>query len=270
VLGTEYGGQPYSTFVSNVTVKDLLQHTSGGWNNAYPGDIVYTNPTFTPAQLITWALTNKPLANAPGTTYQYSNFGYLVLARIIEKSSGKTCEEYIKNDIFKLIGIRDIELAGNTLAERKNNEVVYYGQGGEPAFVYTDPLRRNDGPSAWIASPTDLLRFITAIDSLPSRPDILSNATLTIMRTPSALNQNYASGLNIENHVDAGGSLWYHYGSIPGAQSVFLRMSNGMCAAFTANSRSKINNGLNIMGQLIAGILIDPSTTWQDIDMFSK
>ncbi|RYY56513.1 MAG: class A beta-lactamase-related serine hydrolase [Chitinophagaceae bacterium] len=269
LLGTAYGAAPYSFNVASVTVRDLLRHTSGGWNNSYPGDICFTNPAMTADQLTDWALKNKPLSNTPGTTYQYSNFGYLVLARIIEKVTAKTYAAYMKESILQPLGITHTEIMGNTLADRKSGEVVYYGQGSEAANVYSDPYARNDGPMGWISTPTEMLMLFTAADSSATRPDILTASTLTAMRTPSAANQYVACGLVVENDAAAGGSIWYHFGSLPGTQSVMFRMTNGWCASFVINTRAgNGNTSQNAFAEMLLGIVADNTIAWQDIDQF--
>ena len=87
ILDTLYGTQPYGPFISDITVYELLHHTEGGWPNDAT-DPMFTNPTMTAAQLISWTLDNRPLSNVPGTTYAYSNFGYCILGRVIEKITG--------------------------------------------------------------------------------------------------------------------------------------------------------------------------------------
>jgi len=69
----------------------------------------------------------------PGTSFAYSNFGYCILGRVIEKLTGQTYEKYITENILKRCGISDMRIAGNTLTDRAINEVKYYSQtGGDP------------------------------------------------------------------------------------------------------------------------------------------
>ncbi len=268
ILGTEYGTAPYSTRVANITVKDLLHHTTGGWSNAWPQDPAFQQPNATAKELITWTLNNRALTHDPGTSYQYSNFGYLVLGRIIEKVSGKGYEQYVKQDILAPIQATNTEIAGNTLAERKTNEVKYYGQGSEVPYVYTDPWKRNDAAAGWITTPTDLVRLLTAIDSSNTRPDILTGATLKLMRTPNTVNNAYASGMYVsaENWTP---SNWYHFGSLPGTQALVFRTSTGWSVAFTINTRfTNANTSQNAFASMLISIVTDNSIMWQDIDQF--
>ena len=70
------------------------------------------------AQLIESTLRNRPLDNPPGQHYAYSNFGYCVLGRVIEKITRQSYEKYVRNSVLKRCGVTDMIIAGNTLAQR--------------------------------------------------------------------------------------------------------------------------------------------------------
>jgi CubicO group peptidase (beta-lactamase class C family) len=78
-----------------VTIEHLLTHTTGGWGNRFR-DPMFMNKDMTHRQLIAWTLEQMRLTAPPGETYAYSNFGYCVLGRVIEKLTGQTYEQYIK------------------------------------------------------------------------------------------------------------------------------------------------------------------------------
>src|SRR6266498_2142331 len=92
ILGSTYGTKPYAANVQQITVRRLASHTSG-WSND-GGDPMFMNPSMTQAQLIGWVLDNRPLKNDPGKAYEYLNFGFCVLGRVIEKVSGKGYEDF--------------------------------------------------------------------------------------------------------------------------------------------------------------------------------
>jgi CubicO group peptidase (beta-lactamase class C family) len=67
----------------------------------------------------------KGLDFAPGTAYNYSNTGYLVLGEVIEKKSGMTYENYVKQNIFAPLGIYDVRQGKNLLADKQEREGEY-------------------------------------------------------------------------------------------------------------------------------------------------
>jgi D-alanyl-D-alanine carboxypeptidase len=265
VLGTTYGTQPYKIYVTNITVDHLLHQTQGGWGTNAPGDPAFYDSTMSHTALINWTVDNNLLINVPGTTYRYSNFNFILLARIIEKVSGKTYEDYIKQDILNPLGATNTVIAGNNLSSKKANEVVYKGQGGDIPFVYSlYNYTRADGAFGWVSTPTDILRFATAVDSSNTKPDILSGTTLKTMATTTTANPYYGCGWAIE------GPEWYWFGSLPGTASLIYRNSNGICVSFVANSRLQPNpnNALNGIAGIINEVIGNSAIAWQDIDQF--
>ena len=268
LLGTTYGTQPYSANVQAVTVSQLLHHTSGGWGNA-SNDPAFFDINWSSAKVFDSTLVKLPLAT-PGSVFNYSNFNYMVLARIIEKVSGKTYEQFVKDEILTPVGATQTAIAGKTLAERKTNEVKYYGQAGDATWAYDKmDFARADGAMGWMGTSTDLLRFANAVDSSATRPDILSGATIKTMVTNSpnstGFGFNFGSGWVVEANE------WFWWGSLPGTFGILYRNGNGICIAALANSRMQPNatNSLNtFINNIINYVAFDQSIPWQNIDQF--
>src|SRR5262249_38438127 len=161
ILGTTYGSQPYGAHIAEITVDQLLHHTAGGWSNS-SSDPMFLYPNMTAAQLISWTLDNRPLDNVPGAAYAYSNFGYCVLGRVIEKVTGQLYEDAAKTLVLTPIGVTDMTIAGNTLADRLPAEVKYYGQSGEDPYSFN--IRRMDSHGGWLATARDLANFLVHVD----------------------------------------------------------------------------------------------------------
>lgn len=83
-----------------------------------------------------------PGPRVPGQNWAYSNFGYCVLGRVIEKITSKPYDEYVQQSVLNPCGITTMQLAGNTQADRRADEVVYYGQGEQDP--YGMPVTRMD------------------------------------------------------------------------------------------------------------------------------
>ncbi len=93
---------------SRITIHQLLTHTSGIPNYTSFPDFVNKRAfeTMTPRELIS-TFSDKPLDFNPGTKFSYSNSGYIVLGAIIEKVTGKSYEEVLKEKILKPIGMEN-------------------------------------------------------------------------------------------------------------------------------------------------------------------
>ena len=113
-----WGGVLGDARIPDITVQHLLDH-QGGWDRDISpvGDAVFSTIQIStdmglsyPAaasNVISWMF-SKPLDFAPGTSTAYSNFGYQILGRIIEKASGKSYINYLQQDLLGPFGITDI------------------------------------------------------------------------------------------------------------------------------------------------------------------
>jgi CubicO group peptidase (beta-lactamase class C family) len=228
ITGTDYGPPPYHPQVDEITVENLLTHTSGGWSNSH-ADPMFMNLGMSHPELIEWTLRNRPLDHSPGQQYAYSNFGYCVLGRVIEKVTGQPYAAYVRNSVLKRCGINDMTIAGNTLAERRPQEVKYYGQGDNP---YSMNVSRMDSHGGWIARPSDLVQFLMHVGGFATPTNILKRQTIQTMTTASAANAGYAKGWSV-NKVNN----WWHNGSMPGTATIAVRTHSGFCWAAFANTR---------------------------------
>ncbi|MCE5173495.1 serine hydrolase [Paenibacillus profundus] len=265
ILGTTYGTQPYSANINQITVQHLLEHTSG-W--ARSQDPMFGHFNLNQHELITWMLDNSPLTFVPGQTFDYLNFGYCVLGRVIERVSGASYADYVRQHVLAPCGISDMHIAGDTLADRRSNEAVYYTQSGWNPYAIR--VSRMDAHGGWIASATDLARFLVRVDRFPTKPDILSSGSLATMYTPTIASRadgspaNYAKGWNIH----PSGNYW-HDGDIPGTASIAVRTNNGYCWAVLVNSRNdaqlqKMRTDLDNLMWTIVGRIRD----WPSFDLF--
>jgi CubicO group peptidase (beta-lactamase class C family) len=97
---------PDKPVASKVTLHQLLTHTSG------MGD--YLNQDFSAQQASFKTVTDylpliakSPLAFEPGQRFQYSNAGFVVLGAIIERASGQTYYDYVRDHIFRPAGMKN-------------------------------------------------------------------------------------------------------------------------------------------------------------------
>ena len=215
--------------VDDITVEDLLTHTSGGWSNS-KADPMFMNLGMNHAQLIEWTLRSRPLDHSPGQQYAYSNFGYCVLGRVIEKVTGQPYAAFVRNSVLKRCGVNDMTIAGNTLAERRPEEVKYYGEGNDNPYGMN--VTRMDSNGGWIARPADLVQFLMHVSGFATPPNILKPGTIAIMTAPSDANSGHAKGWMVNK-----ANNWWHTGGLPGTATIAVRTHSGFCRAAFANTR---------------------------------
>ena len=115
----ELAGLKYPTADSpKITIRHLLSHAEG-WpeDNAW-GD---RQLAVTDAEMAEMMRRGIPFSNAPGIAYEYSNFGFAVLGRIVSRVSGVPYAEYLEANILRPLGMSSTtmepgEVAGSRLA----------------------------------------------------------------------------------------------------------------------------------------------------------
>jgi CubicO group peptidase (beta-lactamase class C family) len=229
ILGYDFGKPPYPRYVEEIRLKHFLTHTAGGWQND-GADPMFRNTGMNQHELIAWTLQHAPLQNPPGAHYAYSNFGYCVVGRVIEKVTGEQYEAHVREAVLRPCGIEGMRIAGDTLAERAPGEVLYHGAGGQNP--YNMKVRRMDSHGGWLGTAADLARFASRVDGLSRERDILRLETIREMTTATSANAAYAKGWAV-NRVPN----WWHTGSLPGTTSIMVRTASGFCWAALGNSR---------------------------------
>jgi CubicO group peptidase (beta-lactamase class C family) len=244
ILGNDYGAPPANSKKDLITIKNLLDHKSG-WTNSYE-DIMFIDNSYTQSQLITFMLANHPLRYKPDSVYYYLNFGYCVLGRVIEKVTGVEYQKYMKSMVLSPCGITDMEIGGSRLQDIYPHEVRYF----QPEeYPYNMNIPRMDSHGGWIATSTDLARFIVRIDRNNSKPDLISAASLSQMYFRE--------------------KTWTHFGSLPGTSSILCRLNENISFAVLLNTRTEANPDL-ILNDLYSTITkeIEAITNWPTFDMF--
>ena len=249
--------------LADITVLDLLRH-SGGWDRGVSFDPMFRSreiaaamgvPTPADAAAIVRYMKGQPLDFDPGTKYAYSNFGYCLLGRIIEKITGQSYEEYVRMAVLAPAGAAGMRLGLSLETGRADGEVVYYDYAGAPLA----PSVFDSGPAAvpwpyggfaiepmdahggWLASAADLLRFLLVVDGRTVKADILQKATVDLMvaRPPLAEYQGAAAyyALGWQVRPTGGDANWWHTGSLPGTSTIMVRTANNMGWVALFNSR---------------------------------
>jgi CubicO group peptidase (beta-lactamase class C family) len=284
------------TRVYNITIQNLLEH-SDGWNRdvpmspnplpPYPWGYPHSDPIAFPLHvtqtlgepnpvteraLIKFSI-QKGLNFAPGTGNNYSNIGYLVLGEVIEKKTGMTYENYVKQNIFAPLGIYDIRLGKNLLEDKQEREGEYinnfitlsaYGTGEFVPWQYGGwSIEAMDAHGGWISTARDLVRLLTAVDNFPTRPDILSASTIQNMTTPSATFSGYAKGWVINFNAQT----WGHGGSLDGSSSEMLRTNDQYNWAVIVNKRSTASGFQAALANLGRNC-VNSTTTFPTHDLF--
>ncbi|MCA6091369.1 beta-lactamase family protein [Streptomyces sp. SCA3-4] len=205
---------------SHITVRQLLQHTSGLPNyTAYLGDDVRY---YDPRELLGIALQHKA-GFAPGAKWEYSNTNYVLAGLIVQKVTGRPLAEEMNRRIIERIGLRHtyFPAPGDATIREPHPKGYYQASAGAPLRDVTE----TDPSWGWaagqmISTNSDLNRFFTAL--LAGR--LLPAAQLAQMRTtvpaghPFSPGARYGLGL-VSTPLSCSGVSWGHGGSIPGYET---------------------------------------------------
>ena len=90
-----------------ITIHNLLTHTSGLVNYTELPEFYALESEDPKVEDVLNLIKDKPLEFEPGTQFKYCNTGYALLSEIIEKVSGVTFEEYLHENIFRPLNMKD-------------------------------------------------------------------------------------------------------------------------------------------------------------------
>ena len=94
---------PYPTNDSpTITIRHLLTHSEGFPEDNPWGDRQLAQPD---EAVRAWMKAGIPFSTAPGTAFEYSNYGFAILGQIIAKASGKPTADYIRDNILRPLGM---------------------------------------------------------------------------------------------------------------------------------------------------------------------
>ena len=283
-----------------ITLRHLLHHAAG-WDRDKSGDPMFKSreiskslgaePPATPAQIIRWML-GKPLDFDPSARYAYSNFGYCLLGRVIEKVTGQTYEKFVLQSVLAPAGVRRMRLGASLESGRVDGEVRYYTTtDSKTGSVFTGSkdsvprpyggfyLEAMDAHGGWIGSAVDLVRFATALDDPRRNPLKKPESLRLLFEAPAApvardadgrlKDHWYACGWQVRPVRDTKANHW-HSGSLPGTYTLLVRRWDGIVFAALFNQRS--DNWQNGDAALDPALnrAVNSVTEWPEEDLFGK
>ena len=216
-----------------ITIRNLLTHTSGlpdyqaimdtHWDKSK----VAGNP-----DILEYLRKYAPPKNfEPGEKYEYSNTGYVLLASIAEKATGKDFIVLSREWIFAPLGMKSTDI--RTLEEKatvpnfaaghlKDSQGNYVNANQFHASDYTVWLGNRKGPGRVSSTVEDLLRWDQALYT----EKLVSKSTLEETFSPFVLNDGtrsfYGFGWEIEPKSPFG-KMVMHTGDNPGYKTIIVR-----------------------------------------------
>lgn len=171
-----------------ITVRHLLEHTSGIADMLALADVRANVAKYrTPQELITM-VERQPLAFQPGTQQAYCNTGFLILAEICERVSGKSYEDLVQEMFTHGLGMGSL-VPGNDTAIVPRQSCGYTSAGGAGGIgkggvqlPMAASLGMAKGTGNLQATPSDVVRLVNLDRVL--KDDVLGTVALEPLRLP--------------------------------------------------------------------------------------
>ena len=211
-LGKYLTDYPNKNLASKVTIHHLLTHTGG------TGD--FFGPQFDAHRLELRTLKDyvtlygkRDLAFEPGSRWEYSNYGFLLLGLVIEKVSGENYYDYVRDHVYKPAGMN----SSGSVAEDEivpDRSIGYMKEDSPKWQPNTDTLPpRGTSAGGGYSTVEDLLRFANALNGHKLLNEHFTDL-LTTGKVEGPDGGKYAYGFG--DHV-ADGIRWFgHGGGAPG------------------------------------------------------
>jgi CubicO group peptidase (beta-lactamase class C family) len=291
-------GQTADPRLAQATVRRVLQHLGGFGDPTVTGfDPMFADRTIsqffgTPlpvsqAQIIEYN-SGRPLAHAPGSAYGYSNYGYLLLGRVIEAVTGMSYPDYVQQAVLGPLGITRMRQGRSAAGRKAPTEVTYRDLKSSTTVLDTSGatvpnpygafnLENMDSHGAWLASAVDLVRFATVFD-LPASTTVLNQAsvTATLGVPETGINSDgsyYGYGWQVRPTSGGVGYNSWHNGSLDGTWTWLVRTYNGWSWAALFNQRDDAGDPSSSTYNAIDSALwsaADAVTSWPTGDLFPQ
>lgn len=190
-IATWWPDYPNKDLAAHVTVRELLNHAGGTGDIFTPEYEAHRQETRALADYVR-LFGNRPVAFEPGTRWEYSNYGFIMLGRIIEIVSGESYQAYVREHIYLPAGMLHTDARPET--DVVEGRAIGYTHGPNGLAPNTDTMPWS-GTSAGGGYSTvhDLFLFAEALQS----GKLISAESLREATRGSALRNDYGMGLYV-------------------------------------------------------------------------
>jgi N-acyl-D-amino-acid deacylase len=254
--------------ITRITVRQLLQH-SAGWDDGDHDEVALRNDVrhlarlagpggaVTPADLICRRF-KRPLDFMSGSDHAYSNFGYVVLGRVVEKVFGLPYQDAVRKTIFTALGRDCTAMIGSPrLSGMDSREARCYDYpGAQPTEAALAPGEATPWPDGgiattvldsalgWVTSAPCLAAFTDrTFAALHGRPGFLTENTvreaITRPAPPLWVGTDTYYGLGWRVKLRPEGPYVWHSGSMPGTSALAVHSPGGASLGVAMNSRPR-------------------------------
>ena len=179
-----------------VTLRELMAHTSGMRSDGGDEGPLFTKHCDRPVEALP-EIANSELRFEPGSEYRYGRYSFIAVSAAIESAAGEPFLTFMQREIFEPLRM------DNTFPEPDTDPVEDRATPYFPKFA-GDPRYGNDlmrplqyscyaGASVFLSTPTDLVRFVLALNS----GKLLQPSTVQLLQTAQRLKSGQETGYGL-------------------------------------------------------------------------
>jgi CubicO group peptidase (beta-lactamase class C family) len=239
----------------DVTVRDLLQHTSG-----VPRDLRTDNLDDFDAEAFRARLGRAQPAFARGARYEYSNTGYILLGLVVEQATGRPFDVVLNQTLVEPLG-----LTSTVYLEAPTDDPLHAEgtEPGEACFARAPYYSGGFSAGGVTSSIHDLALWLDALDD----PDFLPAWAHHLMHSPGDLADGQPARLRFGGDPEARYGmgwfltrrgervLWTHGGAVSGFSSTIDRYpEDDLAVIVLTNSKGP---GAQVVAQRLADLLLE-------------
>ena len=234
-----------------ITVGDLVHHTAGFVTDDPWGD---RQQVRTPAEFTAMLKAGVPFQSAPGSSYEYSNFGYATLGRILTNVSGKPYQQHIGDTVFTPLGMASTTYDVFAVPDAR----LARGYRWENGKWSAEPMMKDGEFGAMggvVTTANDYAKWVAhLLSGWPAKPRAdAEGAVIRAMRTGGGIPHGrgrpgkdapdcrmtyiYAGGL-VSGHDCLLGPVLFHSGGYPGYGSHMLLLPETGVGVFAFSNRT--------------------------------
>jgi len=252
-----------------LTISDILSHRSG--LATYVGDLLWYGTDYTRDQIIN-KIQYLPIRNNFRVDFGYSNLMYLLAAKIIERVSGQTWEQFIKEKLLIPLSMLNTSI-GTTQMEEMGNYALPHLQDKPFQPVNMDNIAPAGGINSNI---DDLMKWVKMwIGNGRIGNNVIINTnpveTITSIKTLTSASSDNGYGFGWFIKYQNGQKIIYHDGGMPGYKSnIIILPKSGDAIVILTNKISPLNDQLiNVILNYLAN---SKKINWAEADknMFFK
>ena len=207
----------------NITVKELLSHTSGISNFL---KIFFDAGSYDQMGMLTEVL-GQPLATEPGSTYKYSNVNFILLGKAIELVTGLPYQDAAKQLVLLPLGLQSFRMVGTY--EFGPSDALHAVSGGR---TYMEQL---GSAGAWVATASDVAKLLDSLNADSPTQHLVSREIMDLMKvpaTPVPADPLWDYGLGLRIFVSG---EWGHSGSVENVHAMVVHRPDGLVVCVLVN-----------------------------------